>query len=94
MFVNIIFVLKGNLKRAYNFRKEEYADGDEIHIDLAQEVSFLNKAAIKETLSSIPENSRVVINAHDTVYIAHDILDLIRDLRRPYGDAGSSLGIL
>ena len=79
--ISIIFVLKGNLKRAYNFRKEEYADGDEIHIDLAQEVSFLNKAAIKETLASIPENSRVVINAHDTVYIAHDILDLIREFK-------------
>jgi MFS superfamily sulfate permease-like transporter len=79
--ISIIFVLKGNLKRAYNFRKEEYADGDVIHIDLAQEVSFLNKAAIKSTLSSIPENSKVIINAHDTVYIAHDILDLIREFK-------------
>jgi MFS superfamily sulfate permease-like transporter len=79
--ISIIFVLRGNLKRAYAFRKEEYADGDVIHIDLAQEVSFLNKAAIKETLSHIPENSRVVISAHDTVYIAHDILDLIREFK-------------
>ncbi len=79
--ISIIFVLKGNLKRAYNFRKEEYADGDIIHIDLAQEVSFLNKAAIKSTLNSIPENSKVIINAADTVYIAHDILDLIREFK-------------
>lgn len=79
--ISIIFVLKGNLKRAYNFRKEEYADGDVIHIDLAQEVSFLNKAAIKSTLSEIPENSKVVINASDTVYIAHDILDLLREFK-------------
>lgn len=79
--ISIIFVLKGNLKRAYNFRKEEYVDGDVIHIDLAQEVSFLNKAAIKTTLSEIPQNSRVIINAHDTVYIAHDILDLIKEFK-------------
>ncbi len=79
--ISVIFVLKGNLKRAYSFRKEEYGDGDIIHIDLAQEVSFLNKAAIKSTLSEIPENSRVVINASDTVYIAHDILDLIREFK-------------
>lgn len=79
--ISIIFVLKGNLKRAYSFRKEAYADGDIIHIDLAQEVSFLNKAAIKSTLKAIPENSKVVINAHDTVYIAHDILDLIREFK-------------
>jgi hypothetical protein len=27
----------------------------------------------------MPENSRVVINAEDTVYIAHDVLDLIHN---------------
>jgi len=81
IIISIIFVLKGNLKRAYNFRKEEYADGDVIHIDLAQEVSFLNKAAIKSTLSEIPENSKVIITAHDTVYIAHDILDLLHEFK-------------
>jgi MFS superfamily sulfate permease-like transporter len=79
--ISVIFVLKGNLKRAYTFKKDEYADGDIIHIDLAQEVSFLNKAAIKETLNAIPENSNVVITAHDTVYIAHDILDLIKEFK-------------
>lgn len=81
IIISIIFVLKGNLKRAYNFRKEEYVDGDVIHIDLAQEVSFLNKAAIKSTLNDLPENSKVIINAKDTVYIAHDVLDLIKEFK-------------
>jgi len=82
LIISVVFVLKGNMQRAYNFRKEEYQDGDVIHIDLAQEVSFLNKAAVKTTLSSIPENSKVVINASDTVYIAHDVLDLIKEFKK------------
>jgi MFS superfamily sulfate permease-like transporter len=82
MIVNIIFVLIGNSKRAYKFRKEEYHEGDIIHIDLAQEVSFLNKSAIKITLNKLPENSKVVINASDTVYIAHDVLDLIYEFKK------------
>lgn len=82
LIISVIFILKGNMQRAYNFRKEQYQDGDVIHIDLAQEVSFLNKSAIKETLSSIPENSKVVINASDTVYIAHDVLDLIKEFKK------------
>jgi len=82
LFVSVIFILKGNMQRAYNFRKEEYHDGDEIHIDLAQEVSFLNKAAIKATFASIPENSKVIINASETVYIAHDVLDLIKEFKK------------
>lgn len=82
MIISVIFILRGNMKRAYHFRKEEYHDGDIIHIDLAQEVSFLNKAAIKSTLSEIPENSKVVIDASQTVYIAHDVLDLIREFKK------------
>lgn len=82
MIISILFVLKGNMQRAYLFRREEYQDGDVIHIDLAQEVSFLNKAAIKTTLNSIPENSKVIINASDTVYIAHDVLDLIQEFKK------------
>ena len=34
---------------------------------------------IKSTLSNIPENSFVIINASDTVYIAHDVLSLITE---------------
>lgn len=82
MLISIIAILRGNMKRAYDFRIEEYKDGDVIHIDLAQEVSFLNKAAIKITLNKIPKNSKVIINAADTVYIAHDVLDLIREFKK------------
>jgi MFS superfamily sulfate permease-like transporter len=79
MVISAIFVLQGNMKRAYRFRKEEYHEGDIIHIELAQEVSFLNKAALKSTLNELPQNSKVVINASETVYIAHDVLDLIKE---------------
>ncbi len=81
MLVSIFSILKGNFKRAYAFRKEEYHEGDIICIDLAQEVSFLNKAAIKTTLNNIPEDSTVIIDASDTVYITHDVLDLIREFQ-------------
>lgn len=79
--ISILFILRGNIKRAYQFRREQYKNGDVILINLAQEVSFLNKAAIKLTLANIPENSQVIIDASDTVYIAHDILDLINEFR-------------
>lgn len=81
MIISIFAILKGNMKRAYYFRKEEYENGDIIHMHLAQEVSFLNKAAILFTLNKIPNDSKLIINASDTVYIAHDILDSIREFR-------------
>ncbi len=81
IFISIISILRGNIKRAYEFRKEEYNEGDIIHIELAQEVSFLNKAAIKSTLYSIPEGSKLVIDASKTIYIAHDVQDLIKEFK-------------
>jgi MFS superfamily sulfate permease-like transporter len=77
--VSVIFILRGNMKLAYFFKKESHHEGETIHIDLAQEVSFLNKAAIKQTLAHLPENSNVIIDAANTVYIDFDVLELIRD---------------
>jgi MFS superfamily sulfate permease-like transporter len=77
--VSIFFILRGNMKLAYFFKKEAHHEGETIHMDLAQEVSFLNKAAIKQTLAHLPANSKLVINAANTVYIDYDVLELIRD---------------
>jgi MFS superfamily sulfate permease-like transporter len=77
--VSVFFILKGNMKLAYFFKKEDHQSGETIYIDLAQEVSFLNKAAIKQTLAHLPPNSKVVINAANSVYIDFDVLELIRD---------------
>ena len=48
-------------------------------MELAQEVSFLNKAAIKQTLAHIPEHCTLILDASHSVYIDHDVLQLIKD---------------
>lgn len=77
--VSIFFILRGNMKLAYFFKKEDHQKDETIYINLAQEVSFLNKAAIKQTMAHLPRNSKVVIDAANTVYIDYDVLELIRD---------------
>jgi MFS superfamily sulfate permease-like transporter len=84
MILSVYFVLKGNMQRAYVYRNDEYKEGDIIHIDLAEEVSFLNKAAIKQTLTNIPENSNVIIDASKTVYIDFDVLTLIKEFKKTH----------
>jgi len=76
---SIFYLLQGNMKRAYYFSKEQLEDADEVKIDLAEEVSFLNKAAIKKTLKNIESNSKVIINASKTSYISDDIIEMIED---------------
>ena len=79
--VSILFILYQNLKIAYSFKKESLHDGDVITIKLAQEVSFLNKAAIKSTLADLPDSSIVIIDATNTKYIDFDVVEMLKDFR-------------
>jgi MFS superfamily sulfate permease-like transporter len=74
-------ILHGNLKNSYYFHKEKHTEGDAINIRLSEEVSFLNKAAIRQTLDKLPANTSVRIDASNTQYIDYDVLELIKEFR-------------
>ena len=77
--ISIFYILQGNMKRAYYLSKEKLNNADEITMKLAEEVSFLNKAAIKKTLKNIKPNSKVIFDARETAYIATDVLEMIQE---------------
>jgi MFS superfamily sulfate permease-like transporter len=79
LVVSVFYILRANLRLAYFFEKKTHQEGEVVTMKLAQEVSFLNKAAIKQTLNEVPANSRLIIDASDTFYVDHDVLQLIRD---------------
>lgn len=79
LLISIFYILRQNLRTSYFFQRSSYSNGELIRIKLAQEVSFLNKASIKETLENLPKRSTVIIDASETEYIDFDVLDLIRD---------------
>lgn len=81
LLVSVLALLYGNYKNSYYFHNENHHEGDVILIHLSEEVSFLNKASIKLTLEHLPANSTVVIDAQDSHYIDHDVLELIRDFK-------------
>jgi len=81
VIVAFIGILHGNLKNSYYFHREKHQMQDKIQIQLSEEVSFLNKASIRLTLSHIPEQSHVVIDASKTQYIDFDVLELIKEFR-------------
>ena len=79
LVTSVLAVLYGNLTNSYYFHKEYHHEGESIRIRLAEEVSFLNKASIKNTLDHLPHNANVIIDATNTHYIDNDVLELIKE---------------
>ena len=76
--VAVFYILKRNYKN--NFDKTKL--NDEIVITLSEEVTFLNKGGIQQTLLSIPEKSKVLIDGSRCKNIDHDVLEVIEEFKR------------
>ena len=82
LLISIFYILRQNIRIPYYFQRSSFSNGELIKITLAQEVSFLNKASIKETLDHLPKGSNVIIDASQTQYIDFDVLDLITEFSK------------
>ena len=81
MTVSIGFILRSNVRRPLRRVVEKHLGGEVIHIELANQVSFLNRAALGRVLDQIPRGGHVLLDAHNTDYIDPDLLSLIRDFK-------------
>jgi carbonic anhydrase len=78
---SIAFILASNVRRPLRRIVEKHLGGDVVHIELANQVSFLNRAVLAKTLNEIPRGGHVLLDARTTDYIDPDILALIRDFK-------------
>jgi MFS superfamily sulfate permease-like transporter len=86
--VAIGFILHSNLRRPLKQVVEKHATGDEVlHIELPNQIGFLNRVSLDKTLRSVPRGGHVLIDANNTDYIDPDILDLITDFQNTTAQA-------
>jgi carbonic anhydrase/SulP family sulfate permease len=83
--VSICFILWSNLRRPIKIIVERHLADDVTRIELANQVSFLNRAALRNALDGVARGKQVLIDAHDSVYIDPDILEMIREYRDTIG---------
>lgn len=81
MLVGIFYILRTNLRNPYFYKFEQNGGKKVIRIKLAQEVSFLNKAAIQYTLTHLPKESDVIIDGTDSMFIDKDVLEIIHNFK-------------
>lgn len=77
MGVSIFFLLRTNMRNPFFYRITNEGDKKHIRIKLAEEVSFLNKAAIQVVLTNIPKETDVIIDGSNARYIDPDVLETI-----------------
>ena len=93
--VSIFYLLKSNFNNPFVLQKETLHIDEIVRIELPNQVSFLNKASIKDTLWSIPNDSKIIIDATNTDFIDSDILEIIHDFKQTISkEKGIKLNIL
>jgi len=85
VIVGVTYAIYFLIKHTYRagFTVKEVTDEDESHfiIELALNVSFLNKKRFIVMLDKIPEGSIVDIIGTDSVYIDRDVLEIFQDFK-------------
>lgn len=80
MAVAVVVVLHHNLRNPFTVQQHEPGT-EEYSIHLAEEVSFLNKGRVLQQLASIPDGTRVVIDASRSKVIDFDVREILREFK-------------
>lgn len=79
--VSLFYLLRSNYRNPFTKEKNKLQIGEVVKIDLPNQVSFFNKAAIKETLWNIPAGTKVLIDASHSDFIDNDVIEIITDFK-------------
>lgn len=77
--IGIFVVLLKSFQNSMFLHKKESADKHIVKMVLAEEVTFLNKAAVQQALNDIPEDSAIEIDIRKTKYLDYDIIEILED---------------
>lgn len=79
--VSVAFILHSNLRRPLTRTIEKHIGGEVFVIELANQVSFLNRAVLDHTLQTAPRGTNILIDASNSEYIDPDIINMIKEFK-------------
>lgn len=81
MAVAIYFILRENFKYSYHHKAEIIEGKNIVTIKLSEEVTFINKGSILQTLNHVPPNTTLIIDGTSSRNIDYDVLEIIQDFK-------------
>ncbi|MFT4752729.1 MAG: MFS superfamily sulfate permease-like transporter [Salibacteraceae bacterium] len=79
MLVAIFVILKNNLRVPFSIMKGQLKDKHHLKMVLSEDVTFLNKAAIQNTLASLPNDTHIIIDGTQTHFMHYDVIEIFED---------------
>lgn len=91
----MFYILRNNLSNAFEFLMKENDDGAKITITLAEEVTFLNKAAIQKALYALPRRiNEITVDGSQSRFIDKDVIEVLTDFKQYAVGAGKSVELI
>lgn len=76
---SIFYILRKNYRNNFSKKMTVNNEVSSIVLTLSEEVTFLNKAGLLQTLRNLPENSSVIIDGTNSTAIDFDVLEVIHE---------------
>ena len=92
--VGMFFVLRDDFNHAYSYAVDESADHKRVHMTLAEQVTFLNKARINDALHALPSGSHVTVDGTRSKHIDPDVIELLHEFDANARARGISLRLV
>ncbi len=81
LVVAIMYILYNNFKKPFLFDSDKHLKDGVLHMKLAEDVTFINKASILNTLSQVPDGSKIIIDASKSINICQDVIEIIQEFK-------------
>jgi len=78
MVVSIAILLRNSYKVPYSLNNGDTGHHDYV-LELAEDVTFINKASVLKVLSQIPKGSHIKIDASQSKFVHLDVVEIIED---------------
>ena len=93
--ISLLFTLRSNFQHPIRRVIEQHLSGNVLRMELGNQVSFFNRAAIQKALFDVPAGGKVLVDATNTDYIDPDVLDLLTDFKNTSAPArGVEFGVI
>lgn len=93
--VSVLFLLRNNMRNSFAYHEKDDEAGQQITVRLSEEVSFLNKAAIRRSLGNIPRKTKeIIIDGRQSIFIDKDVILLIQEFEILAKNQGKNIQLI